>query len=93
MATESILRKHETVGGCELCGETHLLSYGGVYACQPKGVHHPLNEIDAPLRGFPNWDESEREAVKAWIVARDKKDAILKSQVNKEASFTRRHEY
>lgn len=44
---KTILRQYESKNGCELCGEFHVLSYGGKYYCRDK---------DHFAHG-PGWDE------------------------------------
>lgn len=38
----TLLRRHESRQGCELCGRFHVLSYGGNYWCQDSR-HHPMS--------------------------------------------------
>jgi hypothetical protein len=60
----TILRKHESEKGCELCGKFHPLSYGGEYFCQSN--HHPAHI--ASVDNFAEWPEENRKAAKKWII-------------------------
>jgi hypothetical protein len=55
----SILRPHESRKGCDICGDYHVLSYGGKHYCQDKDhfAHGPgwCNQ-SAPMS-----DEESRE--------------------------------